>query len=80
MANDVTASALKNVPFRLPPSATPGEDSLLQFLGCKFARRGIMAFSKNQYCIPVVDQFSGHLTPKVIGSTARKHPRAPIIR
>ena len=37
-----------------------------------------MDFGKNQYRILVIDQFIGHLAPKVIGSIGRRHSRVPI--
>ena len=49
-------------------------------MGCKFARRGIMGPDEKQYWISVVDQFSGYLAPKVVGSIVRMHSRVPIIR
>ena len=65
--------------FRFSLNATYAEDSLPQFLDCEFAERGIMDFGKDQHRIKVIDQFSGHLSSKVIGSIIRKHSRALII-
>ena len=75
---DVTASLLASASPRFPLGATFAGGGLLQFLGCKVSRRGIMDFGMNQYRILGIDQFSGHLALEVIGSTVRAHSWAPI--
>ena len=65
--------------FTFSLGATYGENSLLQFLECKFAQRDIMDFGKNPYHILVIGQLSGHFSSKVTGSKVHMHSPVRII-